>query len=162
VTETASNQLIADVARDVAAQIAPQELPLFRAISEAYFKDPDRVLDQRAARDEPLGFGVGEAVSLVLPIVLAVASEVVLFLAAEVKKAVGAESGKLTIEATKKLFKRFRAADQGQPPVSPLTPEQLAHVRKLAFEKARLLKLPEPQAQLLAEAVVGSLAIKPS
>ena len=40
-TSAENNQLIADVARDIVAQTAPQELPLFRMTSAEYFKTPD-------------------------------------------------------------------------------------------------------------------------
>jgi len=66
------NQLVADLARDMVAEIAPQELPTFRAQSEAYFKDPERALKGQAGKDDMLGFGVGAAVTFLTPVVLAV------------------------------------------------------------------------------------------
>jgi hypothetical protein len=41
--------------------------------------------------------------------------------------------------------------------VPALDDEQLKLVHDLALEKARALALPEPQAELLADAMVGSL-----
>ena len=34
--------LVTDLASDVVSQIAPQEMPIFRQNSEAYFKDPTK------------------------------------------------------------------------------------------------------------------------
>ena len=45
------NQLIADLARDIVKQTAPQELPLFRATSTAYFQNPDTLLKNTKGRD---------------------------------------------------------------------------------------------------------------
>jgi hypothetical protein len=156
-TETIQSQLIVDVARDVTIQIAPQEIPLFRAMSEAFLKDPDRLLKAEAGKDEMLGFGVGEAVALMTPIVLIVAAQVIEFLQTEVKKALATEGTSLVAEMTKSMFKRFRPSEQGKQKLPPLTPAQVAQVRKVAFEKARVLKLPEAKASLLADALIGEL-----
>ena len=40
-----------------------------------------------------------------------------------------------------------------------LTAAQLARVRQSAFERARLLNVPEARASLLADSLVGSLAL---
>ncbi len=162
-TDIEDKDLITELARDVVSQIAPQELPLFRANSEAYFKDPEKVLQSQAAKDEMLGFGAGDAVVLLTPIVLATLDEVVKFVVEEVKKSVQGEGAARIQQAIKALFKKFRQpeADDKKKP-APLTPEQLVQVRRIAFNKARQLKLSEERAKLLADAVVGSLATAPS
>ena len=60
----------------------------------------------------------------------------------------------------KKMFGVFRreAEAQGEEVPPPLTPEQIARVREVALEKGRQLRLPESQARLLADSLVGSLA----
>jgi hypothetical protein len=78
-TSAENNQLIADVARDIVAQTAPQELPFFRATSVAYFKNPEKALKQQTGKDEMLGFGGGEVVTLLTPIVLTMMTEVFTF-----------------------------------------------------------------------------------
>ena len=45
-----NNQLVTDVARDLLAEIAPEEKPLLRAISESYFKNPDQTMGARTGR----------------------------------------------------------------------------------------------------------------
>ena len=72
----ADDALVADLARAVVEQTAPEELPLFRATSEAYFDDPD-VAERSGCGDEMLGFGVDAALVLVTPVALSVARDVV-------------------------------------------------------------------------------------
>lgn len=162
-TNAENNQLIADVARDIIAQTAPQELPLFRATSAAYFKHPDKVLKDQTSKDEMLGFGPDEAVALLTPYVLLVMTEAVTFIVNEVKKSVTDESAAVISDLVKKQFKRFRSKEKKeQHEVVLLTPEQIEQVHKQVYEKAHQLKLSDDKAGLLADAVVGSLVSEAS
>lgn len=157
--------LVTRLARAAVAQAAPEELPLFRATSEAYFNDPDS-LERQASGDDMLGFGVGEALVLVTPIALSVAREVLDFVVDEVR-ARARDAGK---EAIDRLVERLRgdgdehAAGRAAPPaptaddVPGLTVEQLRQVRALAVEKAQQFALPPEKVTLLADSLVGSLA----
>ena len=169
-------KLVAEVARDAVAQLSPQELPLFVASSRAFFKDPDAI--QVDGRDEMIGFGVGEAAGMISPVVLAVTLEVVRSVAEQIKETLKEESGGLTAEWVRLVFKKYRPS-QKEEQVSggtdikaespktkaasalpaPLTPQQLAAVRQAALKKARQLKLPESKAKILADAIVGDLAV---
>ncbi len=154
------NQLISDLSRDIVMRIAPQELPLFRATSTAYFQKPDSIFKNREGKDQMLGFGVGEAVVMMTPSVLVIVTQVVQFLTAELQKSVAAESSSLIADLVKKMFKKFRSADSkpdAQVP-APLTKEQLAYVRQLAYEEANRLMRSDAKAHILADAIVGSLA----
>src|SRR5438105_13861561 len=113
------NQLIADLARDIVKQTAPQELPLFRATSTAYFQNPDTLLKNTKGRDQLLGFGVGEAVVMITPSALAVLTQVVQFLTAEVQKSVASESASVIDDLVKKMFKKFRHTDDKKDPHHP-------------------------------------------
>lgn len=162
-TSLDDNQLIADVARDIVAQTAPQELPLFRATSVAFFKKPKNVLKNQVGKDEMLGFGVGETVSLLTPAVLVVTTEVVTFVTAAVKESVVAGGANLVSDFTKTVFKKFRTEEKkaaDNPP--PLTLEQIAQVRKLAYQRFLQLKLSDAQANRLADAVVATLVSEAS
>jgi len=154
VTGPDQKQLIADVARDIVMQTAPEELPLFRATSAAYFKNPGKVLTGQASKDEMLGFGAGEAVVMLTPYVLVVVTEVVRFVIAQVQQTVAAESADLISDIVKKLFKKVRPEENN---LLPLTPAQLAQVRKVAYESACRLNLSDNQASLLADAIKGSM-----
>jgi hypothetical protein len=156
VPDPAEQQLVADVARDLVARAAPEELPLFRTVSTAYFRDPGRSR-QRADTESPLAFGVGEGAALLLPIALPVAQEVLRFLLAEAQKAVKAESGPLAQAWVRHLFRHLRPPEQSNGKGPALTAEQLARVRAIAVAKARGLQLPPEKADLLADALVGGL-----
>lgn len=153
-TGSDQNQLITDVVRDIIVQTAPEELPLFRATSTAYFKNADRVLKGQVSKDELLGFGAGEAVSLLTPYVFVVVTEVVRFVIVEVQKSVATESADLISDIVKKLFKRVRPEENN---LLPLTSAQLAQVYKVAYESARRLNLSNDRARLLADAIKGSM-----
>jgi hypothetical protein len=157
--DTIARQLIMDISRDTIAQIAPQELPLFRAQSQAYFDDPAEALKQRTETDGMLEFGPGDAVIFITPAALAIVSEMLVFLTGELRNSFAKQSTDLIGELVKKLFKRFRT-EKDQAPA--LTNAQLTQVRKIAFEKARQFKLPEAQATLLADALVGGLVVSHS
>jgi hypothetical protein len=158
-SDLVEDRLVAEVARDQVEQIAPQEVPIFPLLSEAYFQDPDKMLEAREGKDEMLGFGVEAGAVLLTPIVMTVTKEVVEFVAAEVMKSVQTQSSSLISELVKKMFKRFRSEGEAKgerlPP--PLTREQIGRVRELVLEKGRQLQLPPNQAELLADSLTGSL-----
>ncbi len=152
-SEVAQNQLVADIARDLVAQTAPQELPLFQATSEAYFKNPNKLLKGQAGKDEMLGFGV-ETVSVILmsPIVLTIVDEVVKVITGKV-----ADSGII-----RKILKKLGLVKEKEEKVTlplSLTREQMQKVHELAFERALQFKLSKSQAELLADSLVGRLAL---
>src|SRR2546426_8822313 len=162
-TSAENNQLIADVARDIVAQTAPQELPLFRMTSAEYFKKPDKVLKNQAGKDESLGFGTAEMVSFLTPSVLTVVTEVVTFLTLVVKEAIADKSASLITDQVKKLFKKFHPeAEKEKSDPSPLTREQIARVHKLSYERFLQLKLSDMQANRLADAIAASLITDPT
>lgn len=153
---------ITELARAAVERAAPEELPLFRATSEAYLRDP-AALEQRRARDEMLGFGAEAAMVLVTPVALSVARDVLVFLGEQVRR-IARREGEEAIDA---LVDRVahRNGDEEETPAPAahaapleLTDEQLEQVRALALEKAKLLKLSDTKAQLLADSLVGSLA----
>jgi hypothetical protein len=148
--------LVEALARSAVEQVAPEELPLFRATSEAYFDDPAS-LERMGSRDDMLGFGVDAALVLVSPVALQVAREVIDFVTAKLRES-AEEEGE---SAIKRLVARLvhRDGEEKAEQQSELTDEQLEQVRRIALEKARALKLPDAKAALLADSLVGSLAL---
>ena len=149
--------LVAALARASVERAAPEELPLFRATSEAYFDDPS-ALERPRSRDDMLGFGVDAAVMLVTPVALAVARDVIQFIGTHLR-ARAEKEGEGAIDRV--LDRQLRRDDDpAATPASPaeLTDDQLEQVRTLALEKAKQLKLSDAKAELLAESLVGSLA----
>jgi len=141
---------IAGFARGIVGEMAPDELPLFAINSAAYFKNPKKALESRTSQDDTLGFGIEAVVPLLTPVILSVVTEVLRTLATKGLDFAGA-----------RLQAMFNRSASPVPATSrpALSAAQLAEVRKVAFEKARQLKLLEPQAALLADSVVGSLAV---
>ena len=101
-----------------------------------------------------MGFGAAEGVALLTLVILPIARELVLFLLKEVIKKEGAPAANRLV---RELFVRFRGAADASAPV--LGAEQLARARELALVKARAAGLDQEKAALLADAVVGGLAV---
>jgi hypothetical protein len=149
--------LVEALARSAVEQVAPEELPLFRATSEAYFADPSS-LEQGRSRDDMLGFGVDAALVLVSPVALQVAKEVIGFVVAQFREAAAEEGEGAIKRLVARLVHRDEDEEKDDEPVPELTDEQLEQVRTLALEKARSLRLSDSKATLLADSLVGSLA----
>ncbi len=153
------NQLIADIAHDIVVKNVPREKCFFTVIKNVYFKDPEKTLIGESVKGEKLDFGVGVAM-LMSPIILAVVTEVVKFIAEEVKKDFKEESSSFIHDMVKKMFKKFAPAGDEEKNVPTLTSEQLKQVHRVAVEKARQLNLPEKEAGLLADSLVSDLVVR--
>ena len=153
----AERQLVAELAAVVLGRAASEELAVFDETAEEYFADPRAVL-AATRRDEPLGFGLD--VAMLTPYVLAIVTPVVSFLAAAVADSVKAE-GKQVVEAmVRRLFRggaRLPTVDSAA--VSALSVDQARQIRTIAYERARLLGMPEDQCILLADSIVGGVLV---
>jgi hypothetical protein len=153
------DSLVAALARSAVEQTAPEELPLFRPTSEAFFQDPDAV-PKSGGRDELLGFGVDAAIVLVTPVALSVARDVARFVVDQVRSRLADEGEGAVQRALDRVFKRGQAADAT--PAAEAEPElsdaELEQVHAIALEKAKQLRLSPERAGLLADAIVGGLA----
>jgi hypothetical protein len=156
VAAASSDDLVAALARATVERAAPEELPLFGPISEAYRADP-RALEDGKRRDEMLGFGVDAAVVLVTPVALQVARDVLGFLHEQLRER-AREHGEGAIDRIVARLVGKKDRDEAAEPAAELTDAQLEQVRALALEKARSLKLSDERATLLADSLVGSLA----
>jgi len=150
-------ELVVAVSRDIVTSIAPEESVLFRPLSIAYLERPDSL--SRSPKEDMLGFGIGEAIVPLTPVALAVVSEVLVYLRSELAKTVAHDAAAALDDKLKALFHRLHQGARPNEAMPALSGEQLAEVRRLAFEKARVLRIPEARASLLADAVVGSLVL---
>ncbi|MGJ7441996.1 hypothetical protein [Aquipuribacter sp. MA13-6] len=157
------------LARDLLADVSPAELPLFRATADSYFADPDRALSARGRSDEPLGFGIEAAVTLVGPFALDLVRRVLTSLTDRVGDA-------LAEAVARRLHRRREATGTGSPTGARtvgeaagqtpsgeperLDPAQLGLLRQVAEEEARRMQLPPERAQRLADALVASIATR--
>jgi hypothetical protein len=142
---------VRDIVRDVIAETAPHELPVVDGLRQ--FDDDTAVRRLRRARssDDPLGFGLGEVVASLTPIVWLALDEVG-------RRMVGAGVDSTVKRAKRRLFRRPSEPVR----VPPLTPEQLADVRRRVLESAARDGLDAEQAVRLADAVVARLALHDS
>jgi hypothetical protein len=158
-TEQVPDAVVADAAREIVARAAPQEIPLFRATSEAYFADPEKALADRKPKDEMLGFGIETAALLLTPVIIDVVRRVAVALVNSAGDAVEKEGSEAVGGFVHKLFHRGKGGSEAkEADVPDLSPEQLQEVREIAYDRALELDVPEDRAGLLADAVVGSLA----
>jgi hypothetical protein len=152
------NQLVADIAHDMIAETVPQELALFSLTSETYFQNPDKMRQSQKGKDEMLGFGVDAAtVALLSPIILTIVDEAIKVITGEVIPEHIKKSG-----IVRKLFKRDRPVREENKQVElpqSLTPDQLQKVQEQAISSALQFKISREQAELLANVLVGKLAL---
>jgi hypothetical protein len=139
------DEYAAELGRRVVAAVAPEELLLFDETWRALGSHPER---RGRGREEPLGFGLPEAGEV---LVTTVASGVV----GTVLKDLGKDAGSRLARIRKNQKKKEERPE-------PLSPERLAAIRGLAYEKARKLGLNELRAAALADALVSDLAAGPA
>jgi hypothetical protein len=149
--------LIGDLAQDVLADVAPQEVPIYPAVSRAYFADPARALKRRRTGDAALGFGADSLTVLMTPVVLHILSGVFEILTDAAKKAVEEGLAKEIPEALKAMLRRFGLSAASIP--SPLGKVQLELIRETVLQEARKLQLPEDKIEAIANAVTTHLII---
>ncbi|MEO1400632.1 MAG: hypothetical protein AAFV72_05180 [Cyanobacteria bacterium J06635_1] len=165
---SAVDQQTRQLSEQLVNEIAPKETILFQATSDAYFKDPEATLKeaQKAPGDDLMGFGAGGAVILLTPIILEVTKTALRLAARLGQQAVeDAVSERLQAETSGVLgkvvsfFKKLLGQPEPQAKVEQLTLAQLKAVRQVALTRAQELGLEDTQAVLLADALVGKLAL---
>jgi hypothetical protein len=155
----ADRVLVVEVSRDLVAALAPGEMAVFRPVSDAFFDNPARLKSETG--DAMLGFGPGEVVMLLTPIVLSVMGEVINYLRSDIAKAVPRAMSDSIEDGVRSVFRKFHAGDAAPAPVPGLTRDQLSRVRSIAFDRARQGGMSENRANLLADATVGCLVLAP-
>jgi hypothetical protein len=151
--EQDERSLISELARRAVETAAPEELVLFAETADDFFRDPEASV-RMDAREEAVGFGL--ELAMLTPYVLAAATAVVELLAAVVQESVKEEAKAPITQLLRRLLGRARAAPNE---VAPLTDAQRRKVRDTAYGRARDLGLDEGRAHVLADAIVGGLAL---
>jgi hypothetical protein len=149
--------VICEVARDIVADIAPQELPIFPAVSGAYFANPSTAMKQRK-KEAGLGFGAEALSALLTPVVLFVLTQVVAILGETAKKVATDELAKGGTAVVRMIFRKFDATE-GLSKRLPLLESQRTLVRQKIMSMGRDFKLSDETLSSLAEAVVAQLAV---
>lgn len=140
-----------DAVEAILSEIGEQELPLLAGLRLLGEPEIGRRLATGAKRDDPLGFGLGEVVTLMTPVVWVAVQEAAKQVAGE---AVG--------DTTKGLFERLRAKLRRRRPQTlphALTPDQLTAVHAKVLAVAENAGLDSEHATLFADGVVGRLAM---
>lgn len=152
---------VRSLAADVLAQVAPGELPQLNAALAELARDPDHI---PKFHDEELGFG---------EVLFAVSdAPMTVWL---VQQALGFATGLVLETATKPVWSRLvkllrriplprrfrRPRPLATRPSRPLTGAELAQVKAATLDRATAAGVSAETAELLADAIVGSLAIQP-
>jgi hypothetical protein len=145
---------VRELARLVVSQLAPEELPVFAVVADACLTDPDRMVSGREDVRERLGFGVGEVATLTTPFAVLAATEAVKYLTAAALDVGRGAAGRVFLRKSKGAQRK--AAEETQR--LELREDQVRELRRIVLEKALQLGLPEAKAELLADAIVGSIA----
>ena len=144
--------LITELAQRAVHRVASAELAIFPEMAADYFRNPDQALNA-PRRDEAVGFGLDLA--LATPYLLAIATVAVQTVTATLSGAVQAEGMPAARSLVRRVFRLSAPAEDGEPML--LSADQARQIRDRALGQARALGLPEAQAGLLADAVVGGL-----
>ena len=147
------HQLIAQVSGGVVAELASQELPMFTVMCEAYFANPEKMRKGLSGKEEILGLDIVGTTSLILtPIALALVDTIVKSLSEEIAGSSFIRRLLVTLPLAKK---------EERVVTLPLTrtPTQLREVREKAVAQAKQFKLPQNQAELLADSLIGKLSL---
>ncbi|WP_157662173.1 hypothetical protein [Burkholderia ubonensis] len=143
--------LVNEIARAILVDVAPNEVPVFSAVSIAYFANPKAAVKQARSKNSILGFGMDSTI-LLTPAVLHIVSEVCIFLAAEAAKDV---LGDAIHEAVRPFF--IKPAPPDPKAQSNLTKEQIGKVHEIVLLNSKKLRLPAALAHSLANAITAQL-----
>jgi hypothetical protein len=136
-----------DVVHDVIADVAPEELPLLSGLRQLDDAEIGRQLGRRARRNDPLGFGVGEIVVLVTPVVWGALQQVADRMA--VSTADGLRARVIAV------FRRRSRRKHSSP--SQFSHDDLATVRGAVLDTATRSGMKPARAEQLAASVVDRL-----
>jgi hypothetical protein len=144
---------VRSIGLDLVSRLAPEELLLYPSlVSQFQSRDIDR---DEGSRDQILGFGTGEIVLLMTPMILKFTSG---FWDAFI-----AEAARDALDGVVRQIQQVRAAREHKAQdIPPLTAAQLQLVRKVAEQETRRMKISKDQAALLTDALVGALAAPPN
>lgn len=151
---TDERDFVISLARDAVSAVAPEELSFFAATSEAYFRDPERVLAGDRGHEKILGSGIDTVVALVSPVALAVAAAVYKQLTDRVGAAVVRGGDRLV----RRVFRRRgRLTEPAAQLPATLGEEERKRVAQVVRERAQALGLASSKVDMLVDSVLASL-----
>jgi hypothetical protein len=145
------DDLTLELARQGLAAVSPEEIPLLDALGPELLASAD----EPNRGDGALGFG---GIEIVLASVVVAVAKAVVEVITDVAKKYAAEEGTGLIHRLVEFF-RSRHDDAKDTPKPVLDPDELARAREVAHQRAVDLGVDEPKASVLADAIVGALAL---
>ncbi|GIH59460.1 hypothetical protein [Microbispora siamensis] len=149
---TAGRYQLRDIVRYVITDVAPEELPYLDGLCRFDDKTILRRLKRGDRSDEPLGFGLGDIVTLLTPIVWLALEETAR------RAADAAVDG--AVRRGRAGLRRILHRPKEPLTLPPLTPEQLADLRRRVLEVGMRHGLDLPAAERIADAVVVHSALR--
>jgi hypothetical protein len=148
--------LVRILAASAVGHLSPEELDVFDETAQEFFDDPENVL-RSSDKDEAVGFGL--ELAMITPVVLAVVTSVIKFLASIVAAATKETATPVLVGTLRRLL-HIRDDGAATPAAaSPLDAGLIQRVHEIAFQRAITLGLPEDRARLLADAVAGGIVV---
>ncbi len=145
-------EIVRSIGFELVSRLAPEELPLYPSLA-GQLGGARRGRGKATSDDQILGFGAGEAMALLTPMLLEFAR---CFWDALV-----AQTADAAVRGVLQHQKQRRRGHDGREDVPRLSEEQLQLVRTVAVQQARRLNVSDGHAGLLADAVVGVLTAPP-
>jgi len=148
-----SKQLVADVSKELVAEIAPEELELVDELLEDYYSNPA----VHEGKDSPLGFG-SELLAASTPVVAMALQALFSFVLNEVWVSAQKEGAVLIAQEMKAILNP--AKEKAEPGLG-LTQEQLEKAKKLIKKEAMRGGMKPKKAEDLALKIAGRIALTP-
>jgi hypothetical protein len=148
-----TDEVVRSIGLELVTRLAPEELPLYPSLA-AESNAPRGAGGRGSSEDQLLGFGAGEAMVLLTPVILSFTRSF--------WQALLDETAHAALDGVLRRLRAIRTGHQhGAEDPPPLTAEQLRLVRTVAEREAHQLDIPDRQAGLLADAMVGVLTTAP-
>lgn len=149
-----TDEIVSSIGKELVSRIAPEELPLYPSMVSQFQAAEGALRGNASSGDQILGFGVGEAVTLVTPVILSFTRSF--------WDAIMAQAAHSTLQGVLKQIQAHRPGHRNGSADRPrFTDEQLQLVRTVAEQEAGRLNVSKKQAGLLADAMVGVLVAPP-
>ena len=160
-------QVVDEISKGLVMQIAPEEIDLFDDLAEDYYSQPAHENSPPAGADDALGFGAQEMVIALTPAVIGMVKTVLDYVLSESLDTIKGESASWVQARIQSLFKpapETQAADEAKEstPASSgliLSKDSLVQIQALAKKQARSYGIPPKEAQQMADALIGRLAL---
>jgi hypothetical protein len=149
-----TDEMVRSIGLELVSRLAPEELPLYPSLVSQFGSKASR-RGNASSDDQILGFGTGEAVMLMTPVILGFTQSF--------WNALVAHAAENAFSGVVRRLQLLRTGHQHAPQDTVrLTADQLQLVRKVAEQETRRLNISKSQAGLLTDALVGALAAPPA